>query len=179
MANLLRTLLSGSKFKIFLFWYLRRIASRLEAQFEGDCLAAKLRPGNGHSAEDWEELLLPEIERQQKFGADAAFAKPEIYQASEDGWDKTDTGKIISRRSIKAKNDAAGLELWELPRVIDSEYPRAALIEGKDAHRSRADLNPLEKVERDACVVGNDGFNDVAVADNYDGLFRVLLAQPG
>ena len=31
---------------------------------EGDCLAAKLRPGNVHSADDWEELLLPEIERQ-------------------------------------------------------------------------------------------------------------------
>ena len=31
---------------------------------EGDCLAAKLRPGNVHSAEDWEELLLPEIEHQ-------------------------------------------------------------------------------------------------------------------
>src|SRR5207245_1353789 len=50
---------------------------------EGDCLAAKLRPGNVHSADDWEELLLPEIERQQKLGkdvvfrADAAFAKPE------------------------------------------------------------------------------------------------------
>ncbi len=25
----------------------------------GDCLAAKLRPGNVHSAEDWDELLLP------------------------------------------------------------------------------------------------------------------------
>jgi hypothetical protein len=56
---------------------------------EGDCLAAKLRPGNVHSAEDWEELLLPEIERQQKAGkevifrADAAFAKPEIYEALE------------------------------------------------------------------------------------------------
>ena len=30
----------------------------------GDCLAAKLRPGNVHSAEDWKELLLPEIDRQ-------------------------------------------------------------------------------------------------------------------
>jgi len=51
---------------------------------EGDCLAAKLRPGNVHSTNDWEELLLPEIERQQQHGkevvarADAAFAKPEI-----------------------------------------------------------------------------------------------------
>ena len=56
----------------------------------GDCLAAKLRPGNVHSAEDWEELLLPEIERQQNHGkevafrGDAAFAKPEIYEASEE-----------------------------------------------------------------------------------------------
>jgi len=56
---------------------------------EGDCLAAKLRPANVHSADDWEELLLPEIERQQKLGkevvfrADAAFAKPEIYEALE------------------------------------------------------------------------------------------------
>ena len=32
---------------------------------EGDCLAVKLRPGNVHSAEGWEELLLPEVERQQ------------------------------------------------------------------------------------------------------------------
>jgi hypothetical protein len=54
---------------------------------EGDCLAVKLRPGNVHSADGWEELLLPKIERQQGMGkevafrADAAFAKPEIYEA--------------------------------------------------------------------------------------------------
>jgi len=42
-----------------------------------------------HSADDWDELLLPEIERQQAegkrvaFRADAAFAKPEIYDALE------------------------------------------------------------------------------------------------
>ena len=57
---------------------------------EGDCLAAKLRPGNVHSAEGWQELLLPEIERQQTLGkemvfrADAAFAKPELYEALEE-----------------------------------------------------------------------------------------------
>jgi hypothetical protein len=57
---------------------------------EGDCLGAKLRPGNVHSADHWEELLLPEIDRQQKegkdvvFRADAAFAKPEIYEALEE-----------------------------------------------------------------------------------------------
>jgi Transposase DDE domain group 1 len=57
---------------------------------EGDGLAAKLRPGNVHSAEGWQELLLPEIERQQQqgkevvFRADAAFAKPELYEALEE-----------------------------------------------------------------------------------------------
>ena len=55
------------------------------------CLAAKLRPGNMHSADEWYKLLLPEIERQEAkgkrvaFRADAAFAKPEIYTRLEGG----------------------------------------------------------------------------------------------
>jgi hypothetical protein len=54
-----------------------------------DCLAAKLRPGKVQSAEGWEDVLLPEIERQQQMGkevafrADAACAKPEVYEALE------------------------------------------------------------------------------------------------
>jgi hypothetical protein len=40
---------------------------------EGDRLAAKLRPGNVHSAEGREELLLPEIERQQQQGKEVVF----------------------------------------------------------------------------------------------------------
>ena len=55
----------------------------------GDCVAAKLRPGNVSSADDWEERLVPEIDRQQAegqrvaFRADAAFARPAIYEALE------------------------------------------------------------------------------------------------
>ena len=55
----------------------------------GDGSSATLRPGNVHSADDWDDLLVPEIERQQAAGtrvafrADAAFAKPEIYDALE------------------------------------------------------------------------------------------------
>jgi hypothetical protein len=62
---------------------------RLLFNGEGDCLAVKLRPGNVHSAEDWDELLLPELERLQAqgievaFRGDAAFAKPEVYEALE------------------------------------------------------------------------------------------------
>jgi hypothetical protein len=57
---------------------------------EGDCLAVKLRPGNVHSAEGWEELLLSEIDRQKAqgkevaFRGDAAFAKPELYESVEE-----------------------------------------------------------------------------------------------
>ena len=46
-------------------------------------------PGNVRSAEQWEEVLLSEIERQQQQGkdvvvrADTAFAKPELYEALE------------------------------------------------------------------------------------------------
>jgi hypothetical protein len=44
---------------------------------EGDCVAAKLRPRNVHSADGWEEMLLPEIERQQKAGQEVVFrARP-------------------------------------------------------------------------------------------------------
>ncbi len=70
--------------------HLRRTHPLLLFNQHGDCLAAKLRAGNVSSAEDWDELLLPEIERQQgegkqvTFRADAAFAKPEIYEALED-----------------------------------------------------------------------------------------------
>jgi Transposase DDE domain group 1 len=52
---------------------------------EGDCLAAKLRPGNVHSADGWDEVLLPIIDRYRRRGqtvvvrADAAFALPAIY----------------------------------------------------------------------------------------------------
>ena len=67
----------------------------------GDCLAAKLRPGNVHSDEDWDELLLPEIERQQvTFRADAAFARPEIYEALE-GRDVDYVIRIPANKSLE------------------------------------------------------------------------------
>ena len=56
---------------------------------QGDGLAASLRPGNVHSADDWDDLLVPEIDRQQAegkhvaFRADAAFARPAIYEGLE------------------------------------------------------------------------------------------------
>jgi hypothetical protein len=51
----------------------------------GDCEGAMLRSGNVHSAERWRQVLEPIVERYKKTGvrllfrADAAFAKPEVY----------------------------------------------------------------------------------------------------
>jgi hypothetical protein len=56
---------------------------------EGDCLAAKLRPGNVHSADGWDEVLLPIIDQYRRrrrtvvVRADAAFAQPALYEALE------------------------------------------------------------------------------------------------
>ena len=56
---------------------------------DGDCLAATLRPGNVHSADGWDEVLLPVIDRYQAreqtvvVRADAAFALPALYEALE------------------------------------------------------------------------------------------------
>jgi len=52
----------------------------------GDCEGAMLRSGNVHSAERWRQVLEPIVERYRKTGvrllfrADAAFAKPEVYE---------------------------------------------------------------------------------------------------
>jgi hypothetical protein len=56
---------------------------------KGDCLAARLRPGNVHSADGRDEVLLPIIDRYRAqdhtvvVRADAAFALPALYEALE------------------------------------------------------------------------------------------------
>ena len=110
----------------------------------GDCLAAKLRPGNVSSAEDWDELLVPEIKRQQgegkrlTFRADAAFAKPEIYEALEDRgvdyviripankkleWEIADIlfrppGRPSAKPLVRYKSFRYQAESWSKPRRI-------------------------------------------------------------
>ena len=67
----------------------------------GDCEGAMLRPGNVHSAERWREVLEPVVKRYQEkgvrllFRADAAFAKPEVYEYLE----SRDTGYAMRFRT--------------------------------------------------------------------------------
>jgi Transposase DDE domain group 1 len=52
----------------------------------GDCEGAVLRPGNVHSADGWKDFIEPIVNRYLReavrllFRADAAFAKPELYE---------------------------------------------------------------------------------------------------
>ena len=56
----------------------------------GDCEGAKLRAGNVHSAHEWRQVLEPILSRygstgvRRYFRADAAFAKPDIYEYLEE-----------------------------------------------------------------------------------------------
>ena len=57
---------------------------------EGDCLRAKLRPGNVHSADGTLPFITPLVERYRPWfklfwlRGDAAFAKPETYEYCEE-----------------------------------------------------------------------------------------------
>jgi len=56
----------------------------------GDCEGAMLRPGNVHSADNWRDVLEPILARYERTGvrryfrADAAFAKPDVYEYLEE-----------------------------------------------------------------------------------------------
>ena len=56
----------------------------------GDCEGAELRAGNVHSAHEWRQVLEPILSRYEEkgvrryFRADAAFAKPDIYEYLEE-----------------------------------------------------------------------------------------------
>ena len=56
---------------------------------DGDVESVKLRPGNVASADDWQSVLEPVIERYRDFDVrkffrgDAAFAIPELYELLE------------------------------------------------------------------------------------------------
>ena len=94
----------------------------------GDCEGAVLRPGNVHSADGWEGFIEPIVERYLKlavrllFRADAAFAKPELYEYQAQSWD-------VPRRVI-AKVEWHQGELF--PRVgfivTNLSYPTKGIV---------------------------------------------------
>ena len=80
---------------------------------EGDCLAAKLRPGNVHSADGTLDLFRSIVERYRSwfksfwFRGDAAFADPRIYEFCEDPRNRVTYFIRLPANQIFAKNDEA------------------------------------------------------------------------
>ena len=74
----------------------------------GDCEGAMLRAGNVHSAHRWRDVLDPILSRyggvRRYFRADAAFAKPDIYETWRSGESSTPYGcratKCCNTRSL-------------------------------------------------------------------------------
>jgi|SRR6267143_2502540 len=120
-----------------------------------DCFTAKLRPGNVHSVEDWDELLLPEIEREQTectqvaVRADAAFAKPEIYVA------------LVERRIVFAVRIPANESLeWTIAELLfrpPGSQPQATgalqevRVQGAELGRSLEGSSPRSSNMRASC----------------------------
>ena len=103
----------------------------------------------------WDELLLPEIERQQAAGkqvafrGDAAFAKPEVYEASEERGVQYAI-RIPANRSLE-------LEIEDILFRPPGRPGRKPLVRYKSfairrrAGRSRDELSPRSSTTRASC----------------------------
>ena len=134
----------------------------------GDCEAAKLRSGNVHSADDWQEVLDPVVERyltaavRLLFRADAAFAKPEIY----DYLEARNIGYAIRLRSNQVLQREIAPRLirpteWLSPKPIVSYHDFASII---------ASVTFLERSRR---------LELAALANRAGDPVRCLLRMPG
>ena len=92
----------------------------------GDCEGALLRAGNVHSADRWQEVLAPAVERYQRkgvrllFRGDAAFAKPEMYEYLEP--------RVIGYAIRLPANDILEQEVKHLLKRPEVELPEKPVI---------------------------------------------------
>ena len=92
----------------------------------GDCEGALLRSGNVHSADRWQEVLAPTVERYQRkgvrllFRGDAAFAKPEVYEYLEP--------RVIGYAIRLPVNDILEQEIKHLLKRPEGELPEKPVI---------------------------------------------------
>jgi hypothetical protein len=117
-----------------------------------------LRPGNVHSAEGWEGLLLSEIDRQQKqdrqvvFRADAASAKPEIHEALGERGVKyaiRSARQLSPKPAVRYESFLYQAETWKKARrvVVKVEF-RGALWAGELSPRVGFIVTNLETDRR-------------------------------
>ena len=123
----------------------------------GDCEGAVLRPGNVHSADGWKEFINPIVERYLKlavrllFRADAAFAKPEIYEYLETrhiGYVSSWTSTVRRVRCMASRRKRLQRPLWNVLSPLVLLQPVWRLRRGGSQTRQRPQRRWLEGVHQ-------------------------------
>ena len=145
----------------------------------GDCEAAKLRSGNVHSADDWQEVLDPVVERyliaavRLLFRADAAFAKPEIYEYLE----ARSIGYAIRLRSNQVlQREIAHLLVrpteWPSPKPIVSYHDFVYQAQSWNVSRrvvAKVEWHQGELFPRVGFIVTNLTYPTIGIVRFYNG----------
>ena len=145
----------------------------------GDCEAAKLRSGNVPSADDWQEVLDPVVERyltaavRLLFRADAAFAKPEIY----DYLEARNIGYAIRLRSNQVLQREIAHRLirpteWLSPKPIVSYHDFVYQAQSWNVARrvvSKVEWHQGELFPRVGFIVTNLSYPNIGIVRFYNG----------
>ena len=145
----------------------------------GDCEAAKLRSGNVHSADDWQEVLDPVVERyltaavRLLFRADAAFAKTEIY----DYLEARNIGYAIRLRSNQVLQREIAPRLirpteWLSPKPIVSYHDFVYQAQSWNVARrvvSKVEWHQGELFPRVGFIVTNLSYPNIGIVRFYNG----------
>jgi hypothetical protein len=145
----------------------------------GDCEAATLRPGNVHSSDGWQELLEPVVKEYRKkglrllFRADAAFAKPELYEYLE----ARSIGYAIRLRSNQVlQREIAHLLIrptkWTSRKPIVSYHDFAYQAQSWDVSRrvvARVEWHQGELFPRVGFIVTNLSYPAIGIVRFYNG----------
>ena len=145
----------------------------------GDCEAATLRPGNVHSADDWQELLEPVVKGYRKkglrllFRGDAAFGKPEVYEYLEQ-----ETIGYTIRLSANAvlQREIAHLLVrpteWPSPKPIVSYHDFAYRAQSWNVSRrvvAKMEWHQGELFPRVGFIVTNLSYPAIGIVRFYNG----------
>ncbi len=138
-----------------------------------------LRPGNVHSADGWEEFIEPIVERYLKravrllFRADAAFAKPELYEYLE--------ARRIGYAIRLPANDVLQREIahplvrpteWSSPRPIVSCHDFAYQAQSWNVPRrvvAKVEWHQGELFPRVGVIVTNLSYPTKGIVSFYNG----------
>jgi hypothetical protein len=145
----------------------------------GDCEGAMLRPSNVHSADGWQEVLEPVVVRyliaavRLLFRADAAFAKPEIYEYLE----TRQIGYAIRLRSNQVlQREIAHLMVrptqWPAQGPVVSYHDFIYQAQSWDVSRrvvAKVEWHQRELFPRVGFIVANLGYPPKGIVHFYNG----------